>query len=99
MKLKDIGERRIIDRLMSMHSKQVPKDDCALIEDGEDYLLLSTDVITPLTHAPKGASPEQIGSFFANINLSDIAGMAGEPIGFMSAYSASPDTDIEFFEG
>ena len=99
LKLKDIGERRIIDRLMSMHSKQVPKDDCALIEDGEDYLLLSTDVITPLTHAPKGASPEQIGSFFANINLSDIAGMAGEPIGFMSAYSASPDTDIEFFEG
>ncbi len=84
---------------MSLHSNQSSKDDCALVDDGEDYLMLSTDVITPETHAPKGSTPEQIGSFFANINLSDIAGMAGKPLGFMAAYSAPDDLDIEFLEG
>lgn len=99
MKLKDLGEREIIDRLMSLHTSQSGKDDCAVVDNGEDYFLLSTDVITPDTHAPKGSTPEQLGSFFANINLSDIAGMAGRPVGFMAAYSAPVDLDIEFLEG
>lgn len=99
LKLSDLGERKIIEKLTAMHTRQSRKDDCALVEIGEEYLLLSTDIITPDTHAPKGTSPEQIGRFFANINLSDIAGMAGVPIGFMSAYSAPSDLDIGFFEG
>lgn len=96
MKLGEIGERGIINRLMSAHQKQSQKDDCSLIEDGDGYFMLSTDIVTPEMHFPKGSKPEQMGSFFANINLSDIAGMAGKPLGFMSAYAAPPDTNIEF---
>lgn len=99
MKLKDLGERRIIDRLMSRHNNQAPKDDCSLIEDEDNYFMISTDVLSPKTHFPDGSKPEQIGSFFANTNISDIAGMAGMPLGFMSAYSATPDTDIDYLEG
>lgn len=98
MKLGELGERAIINRLMSVHHRQSPKDDCSLIEDGEDYFMVSTDVVTPDTHFPKGSKPEQMGSFFASINLSDVAGMAGKPLGFMSAYAAPPETDIEFLE-
>lgn len=98
LKLEDLGEREIIDRLMSLHTKQSLKDDCAVIEDDKDYFLLSSDIITPETHAPKGSAPEQIGSFFANINLSDIAAMAGRPLGFMAAYSSPVNLDIGFLE-
>nr|WP_010917260.1 thiamine-phosphate kinase [Thermoplasma volcanium] len=39
-----------------------------------------------------------IGKFFASINLSDVAAMAGIPISFMTAYSISPEIEISFLE-
>lgn len=99
LKLKDLGERQIINRLMARHSSQSPKDDCSLIENGDQYFMVSSDIINPLTHLPSGATAEQAGRFFAAVNISDIAAMAGIPTGFMSAYSAPGNTDMDFLEG
>lgn len=99
MKLGDLGERSIIERLFKMHNIRQEKDDCALIDMGEKYLLISTDSISSHTHVPVGTPPELIGSFFASLNLSDIAAMAGEPVGFMTAFSFEPDVDVDYFEG
>ncbi len=90
MKLSDLGERLIIKELESK-----PGDDCSLIESNDKYYLISSDLITRKTHIPEGASYELAGKFFATINLSDIAAMAGEPIGIMVSYSLNPDLDID----
>ena len=96
MRLLDLGERRIIDDIHRDFHVTQPKDDCAMIDSGDSVLLLSTDIIRESTHIPKGAKPEQIGNFVANINLSDIAAMAGIPIGMVLSYLVNPESDESF---
>ncbi len=99
MKLKDIGERNLIQGIFKDFNISQKKDDCAIIDSGEEVYLLSTDIIRETTHIPKGAKPRQIGKFAANINLSDIAAMAGQPIGMLVSYLLSPEMDeTEFRE-
>lgn len=93
MKLSELGERNIIDEIFSALSTSQEKDDCAVIKNGRDFLLLSTDIIRESTHIPAGSDPELIGRFVANINLSDIAAMAGIPTGMLVSYLISPDAD------
>ena len=98
VKLKDIGEREIIDRLRKTYKFTAPQDDCSLIDNGRNYLMITTDSINFKTHVPSGAPPDLAGSYFASLNLSDIAAMAGIPIEFMTAYSLSPETDYSLLE-
>lgn len=97
MKLKDIGERRLIDSIFKNFNMKQEKDDCALIDMGEEYFMLSTDVVRGGTHVPEGANPRQIGRFAANVNLSDIAAMAGEPIGLLMSYLVEPEMEENYF--
>ncbi len=93
MKLKDIGERNLIHGIFKDFKISQQKDDCAIIDNGDEVLLLSTDIIRESTHIPKGAKPRQIGKFAANINLSDIAAMAGQPVGMLVSYLLSPEME------
>lgn len=93
LKLNQLGERNIIDEIFSALSISQEKDDCAVLRNGRDFLLLSTDIIRQSTHIPEGADPSLIGSFVANINLSDIAAMAGIPRGMLVSYLINPDSD------
>lgn len=97
MKLKDIGERKLIQGIFQDFSISQQKDDCATIEAGNEVYLLSTDIMRESTHIPRGAKPRQIGKFAANINLSDIAAMAGEPIGMLASYLLNPEMEESSF--
>lgn len=97
MKLKELGERRIIDDIFKTFNVKQQKDDCAMIDLGDEFLLMSTDIIRETTHIPAGAKPRQIGRFAASINLSDIAAMAGEPVGMLTSYLLDPETDERRF--
>lgn len=99
LKLKELGERNIINEIYSAQAIKQTKDDCALIDMGDKYFLISTDSISTKSHIPEGTPTELIGKFLASLNLSDIAAMAGDPIGFMTAFSLDPDTDFDFLMG
>lgn len=98
MKLKDIGERKLIDNIFSNFNIKQEKDDCALIDIGEEYFMFSTDVIREGSHIPEGANPRQIGRFAANVNLSDIAAMAGKPVGLLMSYLVNPEVEEHYFK-
>lgn len=98
MKLRDIGERGIIEGIFRDHGIRGEKDDCALVEQGDDYIMLSTDILREKTHIPMGAKPRQVGRFAANMNLSDIAAMAGEPIGMLTSYLINPEAEESYFK-
>ena len=95
LKLSDLGEREVIDILVG---KQRDIDDCAVLNCGDTDLLLSTDLITRATHLPEGTSPFLAGKFFAAINLSDIAAMAGIPEGMLVSISVFPGYDIQYLQ-
>lgn len=88
--LKHIGERKAIDIVANILSKKTIfsrcklavgiGDDCAALDFGNDYLLITTDMINAETHIPKDATPWQIGWHIVSINLSDIAAKGGNPV-------------------
>lgn len=98
MKLSDIGERKLIDNIFKSFNVNQDKDDCALVTIDDEYLMLSTDIIRETSHIPLGATPRQIGMFAANVNLSDIAAMAGEPVGLLMSYLLNPAMEESYFK-
>jgi thiamine-monophosphate kinase len=66
---------------------------------GDEYLVVTTDVVNQKTHIPAGASPSQIGWYATAVNLSDIAAAGARPLGFVAALSMPADTDVEFLRG
>ncbi|UCG68141.1 MAG: thiamine-phosphate kinase [Thermoplasmata archaeon] len=90
MNLRDLGERKaqelIRDILLNNTIDNADMmDDCAVVEFGDDYLLVTTDMISKSTHIPENATFWQTGWHLVAINLSDIAAMGGKPLGLVVA--------------
>jgi thiamine-monophosphate kinase len=101
-KLSDLGERKAIECITQILSKGNiavgPGDDCAAIEFGDEYLLITTDMVSEKTHIPKQMTPSQLGWFIVAINLSDIAAKGGKPLGLVLSFGMPKDTTQEFLE-
>jgi thiamine-monophosphate kinase len=99
-KLSDLGERKaiqIISSILSPGDSPVGLgDDCAVIDLGKDYLLVTTDMLFEKTHIPPGMSAYQIGWFLCAINLSDIAAKGGIPLGLVVSLGLPKKTSESF---
>ncbi|WP_406670977.1 thiamine-phosphate kinase [Methanolobus sp. ZRKC4] len=103
----EIGERSLIKRLSGIFNNGCNPDvrigsgtdDCAVVDiSGDEYLVVTTDMLHRKTDFPLQMTPWQIGWMSAAVNLSDVASMGARPIGFLSAMGFSKDTDISFVE-
>jgi thiamine-monophosphate kinase len=96
-----LGERetiRIIERIIKSDATIGPGDDCAAIDMGDKYLLVTTDMMATKSHIPKGMGPYDIGWSIVAVNLSDIAAMGGTPLGLVTAIGITRGHPIEFIE-
>src|SRR5437870_7328350 len=101
-RLSDIGERGAIDILARIYDRGQPiglGHDCGVVDWGDDYLVVTTDVVNRKTHIPTGATAPQIGWYATAVNLSDIAAAGARPLGFVAAFSMPADTEVEFLRG
>jgi thiamine-monophosphate kinase len=101
VKLEELGERGAIEVLKRIFDRGYPPglgigDDCALIDWGEHYLLVTTDAVSQRAHIPPSATPYQIGWYVVVINLSDVAAMGGYPLGFVAALVLPRSLDLNF---
>ncbi|MFA5102112.1 MAG: thiamine-phosphate kinase [Candidatus Thermoplasmatota archaeon] len=98
--LADIGERAAIRRIQALLTKGKQTrgigDDCAAIDLGNTYLLVTTDMISQQTHIPPQMTPYQMGWFLVAINLSDIAAKGGTPLGVLCSYGLPKETSTMF---
>ncbi len=98
--LSDLGERAAIERIAEILSKGTNSlgigDDCAAIDLGKEYLLVTTDLMYQQTHIPAQMTPYQMGWFVVAINLSDIAAKGGIPLGLVLAYGLPKETSELF---
>jgi len=83
MKLHEIGERRLTYGVTDRFS--IPFDDCAWMDAGDDYLLVTTDMVGRKTHFPEGATFYQMGWYAVAVNASDIAAKGGTPAAYVAA--------------
>jgi thiamine-monophosphate kinase len=111
-KVSSIGERTLISRLSEIFKafggrKSLPKgilvgagsDDCAVLDlDGEECLVVTTDMLHRTTDFPAEMTAWQMGWMSAAVNLSDIAAMGAEPAGLLMAIGMPADTEISFVE-
>ncbi|HEC75947.1 MAG TPA: thiamine-phosphate kinase [Thermoplasmatales archaeon] len=85
MKLSQIGERKLTYNVTKKFS--IPYDDCAFIDMGKEYLLLTTDLTARKTHFPEGATFYQMGWYSIAVNISDICAKGGEVIAYTIAFA------------
>ncbi|UCH89444.1 MAG: thiamine-phosphate kinase [Thermoplasmata archaeon] len=105
MKLRELGELELITRLFNIYSRGTdtksnlfPYDDCAVLDFGTHYILLTTDLVSEHTHIPRGTSGFQLGWFLMAINLSDLAAKGAVPVGFLNAMALPPELEVEFID-
>ena len=100
--LREIGEREAIEHIRRiLDQNDFPlglTDDCAAIEMGKNYLLVSTDMINERTHMPVGMTAYDMGWHVIAVNLSDIASKGGEILGVEVAVGLPKGKDVEFLE-
>ena len=98
--LKQLGERKaiqIISKIVTKGNEEIGiGDDCAAFDLGNEYLLISTDMITEENHISKKMKPKQIGWFITAINLSDIAAKGGKPLGLVLSLGLPSNTSDSF---
>jgi len=96
-----LGEReaiKIIEHLIKSDAVVGIGDDCAAIDIGNRYLLVTTDMMVTKSHIPKGMGPYDVGWSLIAVNLSDIAAMGGRPLGLVTAIGITRGHPIEFLE-
>ncbi len=99
-RLADIGERAAIRHIESILRKGNNilgiGDDCAAIDLGNRYLLVTTDMMSQNTHIPPQMTPYQMGWFLVAINLSDLAAKGGTPLGVVCSFGLPKETSETF---
>jgi len=92
-----LGERELIRRISEILGG-VENDDCAVIDAGERYLVVTTDMLHQKTDFPDIMNPWQMGWMAVAVNLSDIAAMGAEPAGVLIAAGLPPEADLYFID-
>ena len=106
MDLRDLGEFGLIERLVRSVDGEGEGvvvgvgDDCAVIDDGaERLLLMTTDLMAEGVHFLASAEPESLGDKLLSVNLSDVAAMGGEPRHAVIALAVPETLDVAFLDG
>jgi thiamine-monophosphate kinase len=104
MRLDDLGERRIIQIFLENITRAGDTvvgigDDACAVKFGDEYLVVSTDLLSRRSHFPREMTPEQIGAYVINANLSDIASMGAMPIGLLVSMGLPGDLNEDFVRG
>jgi len=110
-KVSDIGEKGLIKRILGKTRKsdfnsifldnfsfKSLSDDAALISLGEQYLVVTSDMLLKSTHFPDEMSNDQIGKKVVTVNVSDLAAMGAKPIGIIISMGLPRNMLLDEFE-
>jgi len=103
MKLKDMGEARLVAQMRELLNKQDKTilgigDDSAVVDFAGKKLVLTSDMIQDKTHIYKGMSYYQAGRKVVVSNYSDLASMGARPRGFLFSLGISPNEELNCFK-
>ncbi len=103
-KLSDIGEFGLIEKIAKKFEsdEEIFKgigDDCAVLENEDDYTLMTTDMLVEGDHFNLDwQTPWQIGWKSVIVNISDIAAMGGLPKWGLVSIAFPDDIEVDFAE-
>ena len=80
-----MDDRALVKAIRAIIGTDATDDDCAVIDDGEDYLVMSTDMLHETTDFPAGITDYECGWMAAAVTLSDVASMGAAPVALLLA--------------
>lgn len=93
----DLGERELVRKITEILGIG-ERDDCAMVEDGDGWLVWTTDILHRKSDFPGIATGWQIGWMAVAVNLSDVAAMGAAPLGLLIAAAIPQDAEVAFAE-
>jgi len=100
VKVRDIGEKGLLERLQRFCPPQVVGDDAAVIatQVGQS-LVVTTDMLVDGVHfSDRTTSPEDVGWRATAANLSDLAAMGASPLGITVGLGLPGDVTVSWVE-
>lgn len=97
LKVSDLGEKELVRYIIS-HSKNIIPDDTAVTRFESSNLISTCDMLIQSRHFPKNMSYFDMGFKSVTVNVSDIASMGAEPLGFLLSIAIPKDLEINNFK-
>ncbi len=97
LKVSDIGEKELINYILSKSSDIIP-DDTAITKFGDTNLISTCDMLIESKHFPPAMSYFQMGFKAVTVNVSDLAAMGANPLGFLLSIAIPKDLDVDSFK-
>ena len=97
LKVSDIGEKELV-RYIIANSRRITPDDTAITAFNNTNLISTCDMLIQSRHFPENMSYYDMGFKAVTVNVSDLAAMGAEPLGFLLAIALPKDLDIESFK-
>ena len=100
MKIRDVGEQGLLQRLQRFCPAQIVGDDAAVISMKPGCeLVVTTDMLVDGVHfSDRTTSPQDVGWRAAAANLSDLAAMGASPLGITVGLGVTGDTEVSWVE-
>ena len=97
MRISEIGEFGLIERLKDILRAEEIGDDCAVVTFDQKHLLLTTDALVEDIHFLEKIAPEALGWKAVSVNVSDIVSCGGSPL-YLLVSLIIPDIDSRWVE-
>ena len=97
LKVSDIGEKELINYILSK-SKDIVADDTAVTKFSDTNLISTCDMLIASKHFPSRMSYFQMGFKSVTVNVSDLAAMGADPLGFLLSIALPKDLEVEHFK-
>ena len=97
LKVSDIGEKELV-RYIIANSKDITPDDTAITKLTDSNLISTCDMLIQSRHFPKNMSYFDMGFKSVTVNVSDLAAMGAEPLGFLLSLAIPKDLDVDLFK-
>ena len=97
LKVSDIGEKELV-RYIIANSKDITPDDTAITKLNDSNLISTCDMLIQSRHFPKSMSYFDMGFKSVTVNVSDLAAMGAEPLGFLLSLAIPKDLGVDSFK-
>ena len=97
LKVSDIGEKELV-RYIIANSKDITPDDTAITGFDSTNLISTCDMLIQSRHFPENMSYYDIGFKAVTVNVSDLAAMGADPLGFLLSIAIPKDLNLDSFK-
>lgn len=98
LKVSDVGEKELVKYILAENAT-ITADDTAITSLGNNQNLISTtDMLIQSRHFPEYMTYFQMGFKAVTVNVSDIAAMGAEPLGFLLSIALPKDLNVSDFK-